>query len=129
MLGLTLALPVQNAVIQHDEANNLFLDFWTVNGRSGVTVLEKEGRIRVVKLRNSLWQYLDNLHTTTAVFRSGDWRMQLWAYYNEFAMWCLAFMIGSGVALWLMSRPGHRLAQLSLALGCGMFAVLYFVTR
>jgi hypothetical protein len=129
LIGLSLATPVQNAAIQHDAANNLFLDFWTVNGRQAVTVLEKEGKIRIVDMRNRIWDYLDALHTTTGIFRAGDWRMWLWACYNEFAMWCLAFMIASGVALWLMSRPRHRLAQISLGMGCAMFTVLYIWTR
>ncbi len=41
VLGLSLATPVNNAAIQHDAANNLFLDFWHANGRDQVTVLEK----------------------------------------------------------------------------------------
>ena len=129
LLHLSLATPVQSAAIQRDSANNLVFDFRHANGRHQVTVLEKEGRIRVEEFRNDFGEYLDTLHRTTAVFRSGDWRMQLWALYNEFAMWCLLGMIASGVALWLLSRPRHRLAQFSLAAGCVIFAVLYFWTR
>ena len=115
--------------IQHDADNNLFLDFRHANGRHQVTVLEKEGRIRIEVTRNSLWLYLDTLHETTAAFHSGDWRMQLWADYNEFAMWCLLLMILSGLALFLTARARSRLAQISLAAGCCAFAALYFWTR
>jgi len=129
LLHLSLATPIQSAVIQHDAANNLLLDFYHANGRHRVTVLEREGSLRVEVMRNSLWSYLGTLHATTAAFHSGDWRMQLWADYNEFAMWCFIVMLVSGVALWLLSRPGHRWAQWSLALGCGLFAALCFWTR
>jgi hypothetical protein len=129
LLGLSLATPIQTAVIQHDAANNLLLDFYHANGRHRVTVLEKESRLRVEVMRNSLWSYLGTLHATTGAFHSGDWRMQLWADYNEFAMWCFLAMLASGVALWLMSRPGYRWAQWSLGLGCLLFAALCFWTR
>jgi hypothetical protein len=129
LLGLTLARPIQSAVIQHDAERNLVLDFWHANGRHTVTVLETEGRLRVETRRAPLWRYLDTLHRTTAAFHSGDWRMQLWADYNEFAMWSLLGMVASGIALWLLSRPEHRMAQVSLAAGCGLFLALYFWAR
>lgn len=128
-MNLSLATPVSSFAIQHDAANNLFLDFRHANGRHQVTVLEKEGRMRIEASRNSLWLYLYTLHETTAEFHSGDWRMQLWADYNEFAMWCLLLMIVSGLALFLTARARSRLAQISLAAGCCAFAALYFWTR
>jgi hypothetical protein len=129
LLRLSLATPVNNAAIQHDAANNLVLDFWHANGRDQVTVLEKEGRLRIETVRNSLPLYLFTLHETTAAFHSGDFRMQLWADYNEFAMWCLLGMIVSGFAMFLVSRLRSRLAQISLAAGCCLFGVVYFFTR
>jgi len=129
LLGLSLATPVNQAAIQHDAAGNLFLDFWHANGRDQVTVLEKEGRLRIGTTRNSSAIYLFTLHETTAAFRSGDWRMQLWADYNEFAMWCLLAMIASGIAMFLASRVGSRLAQISLGAGCFLFAAIYFWSR
>ena len=129
LLRLSLARPIQDAVIQHDPANRLVLDFYHANGRHRVTVMEADGKLRIEVYRASLLRYLDTLHVTTAAFRSGDWRMQLWADYNEFAMWCLLGMTASGAALWLMSRPGHRWAQASLAAGCALFAALWVWTR
>jgi hypothetical protein len=126
VLGLSLATPVNQAAIQHDSANNLLLDFWHANGRDQVTVLEKEGRLRIETTRNNLALYLFTLHETTAAFHSGDWRMQFWADYNEFAMWCLLGMIVSGWAMFLGSRVGSRLAQASLGAGCFLFAAIYF---
>jgi len=128
-LHLSLATPVNSFAIQHDAAKNLFLDFRHANGRHQVTVLEKEGRIRVEAMRNSLWLYLFTLHETTAAFHSGDWRMQFWADYNEFAMWCFLLMIASGFAMFLLVRARSSLAQISLAVGCCAFAVVYFLTR
>jgi len=128
-LHLSLATPVQQFAIQHDSANNLLLDFRHANGRDRVTVLEAEHRIRIETSRNTLARYLYTLHETTGVFHSGDWRMQLWADYNEFAMWSLAAMIVSGFAMFLASRWGSALAQVSLGAGCVLFAALYFWTR
>jgi hypothetical protein len=128
-LKLSLATPIQSAAIEHDAANNLLLDFRHANGRHQVTVLEKEGRLRIEATRKNLGLYLYTLHETTAAFRSGDWRMQLWADYNELAMWGLLTMIASGFAMFVASRARSRLAQVSLAAGCGVFAALYFWTR
>jgi hypothetical protein len=110
-------------VIQHDEANRLVLDFWHANGRHRVTVLEDEGRLRIEVMRSSLWRYLDTLHMTTGAFRSGDWRMTLWADYNEIAMWSLGAMLVSGAALSLAARRG-RLPWISLAAGGALCAAL-----
>jgi hypothetical protein len=129
LLRLSLATPVHSFAIQHDAAGNLLLDLRHANGRHEVTVLEKEGRIRVAETRNSLAHYLFTLHETTAAFHSDDWRMQFWADYNEFAMWCLLAMIVSGSAMFLGVRSGSRLGQIWLVAGCCAFAVLYWWTR
>jgi hypothetical protein len=129
LLHLDLARPVQPFVVQRDAAMNLVLDFRHANGRNRATLFESEGRLRVEVTRSAFSRYLSSLHVTSAVFRTGDWRMQLWAYYNEFAMWCLIGMALSGTALWLLTRPGHRAAQISLALGSGLFSALYFWTK
>jgi hypothetical protein len=128
-LNLSLATPVNSFAIEHDAANNLLLDLRHANGRHQVTVLEKEGRIRIEVTRNSLAHYLFTLHETTAAFHSGDWRMQAWADYNEFAMWSMLAMIVSGFVMFLAARARNRLAQISLAAGCCVFAALYFWTR
>src|SRR4051812_7731713 len=103
-LGLTLALPVQSAAIQRDSAGRLLLDMYHANGHHRVTVIESEGKLRVEEFRASAPRFLDVLHMTTAVFHSGDWRMNAWAWYNEFAMWCLGLMMLSGVWIWLAGR-------------------------
>lgn len=128
-LSRSLATPANNAAIEHDSANDLLLDFHDANGSRQVTVLENQGRLRLETIRNSLGIYLDALHGRTASFRASDWRMQLWADYNEFAMWCLLTMIASGFAMFLAVRARCRLAQISLAAGCCVFAALYFWNR
>ncbi|MCU1238006.1 MAG: hypothetical protein JWP63_5973 [Candidatus Solibacter sp.] len=105
VLGLSLATPVHDFAIGHDTARRLVLDFYHANGRHRVTVLG--GRIRVERTRASLWKYLSTLHVTTAAFHSGDRRMQAWAWWNEFAMWCLLVMTASGAWIWL-SRRGAK---------------------
>ena len=107
LLGLSLATPVQNFAIQHDKAHNLVLDFQHANGRDRVTFPDA-ARLRVEHTRRPLQAYLASLHTTSAAFHIGDWRMQVWAYYNEFAMWCLVGMIVTGAYLWLSPRAASR---------------------
>jgi hypothetical protein len=108
LLGLSLATPVHDFAIGHDAQRRLVLDFYHVNGRHRVTVLDHPGRLRVEQTRASLWQYLSTLHVTTAAFRSGDWRLQLWAWWNEFAMWCLVLMTASGGWMWWSRRDARR---------------------
>lgn len=128
LLGLTLARPIQSAAIQHDRINRLVLDFYHANGRHRVTVLEPEQKLRIEVYRASLWRYLGTLHVTTAAFHSGDWRMQLWADYNELAMWCLILMTVTGAYMGWLKLPA-KLAWGSLAAGGGTFAVLYLCSR
>jgi cytochrome bd-type quinol oxidase subunit 2 len=59
--------------------------------------------------------------------------MQLWADYNEFAMWCFVAMIATGGALWFTSRDGRTLAPTRrvhryLALVCLPFLVMYAIS-
>lgn len=132
LLHLPLATPVQKAAIQRDAANRLVLDFYHANGRHKVTVLAGEGRLRVEVSRASFWKYLGTLHVTTAAFRSGDARMQFWAWYNEFAMWCFLALMVSGTAIWLTTRPRRRQwirgVHFCTAACCLPFLVLYGIT-
>jgi hypothetical protein len=129
-LGLWLALPVQNFAIQHDNAGRLVLNFQHANGRDRVTFPEGSGRLRLEHTRNPLLGgYLAGLHTASAAFHVWDWRMQLWGYYNEFAMWCLMLMTGTGVYMWLSKRARHRWALASFLSGTGLFLAMYWWTR
>ena len=121
LLGLSLATPVHDFNIGRDARHRLTLDFYHANGRHKITVLENPPRLHIERTRAGVFRYLSTLHVTTAAFHSGDWRMQLWAWWNEFAMWCLLAMTASGVWIWLARRGArgvwrrvHRYCALSL---------------
>jgi hypothetical protein len=121
LLGLSLATPVHDFNIGHDGEHRLVLDFYHANGRHKVTVMENPVRLHIERTHASVARYLSTLHVTTAAFHSGDGRMQLWAWWNEFAMWCLLAMTASGVWIWLRRtaaknawRRAHRYSALGL---------------
>ena len=128
-LKLPLVAPVPSFAIRRDANNDLALDFYSPTGVRRAVVLEKENRIRLETHRNSFTDYLNGLHTTTINARSTDWRIRWWSYYNEFSIWSLIGMSISGVYLWLASRPRYRPARWAFTLGCGVFIVLYAITR
>ena len=127
-LGLKLATPVQTFAIQHDAAHNLVLDFRHANGRHRVS-FPRAGTMRVEESRAPLVRYLSSLHVATVALRIGDWRMRAWGYYNEFAMWSLALMVGSGAWMWLERRPRRWWEAASFAAGCVAFGAMYWWTR
>jgi len=128
-LKLPMADPPLKSYIRRDAANNVSFGIYTPNGARIVTLLEKEGRVRLEQRRESIWNFFDNLHGTTINNRTSDLRIRLWTWYNEFSIWCLIFMSATGVYLWLASRPRYRWAQISFAAGCGIFTVLYAMSR
>jgi hypothetical protein len=97
LLDLPLAAPVHDFNISHNPAGQLLLDFYHANGRHKVAVLPD--RLRIEAIRAPLGRYVSILHETTARFRSADPRLQLWACYNEFAMWMLGVLVVTGA--WL----------------------------
>ena len=114
--------------VRRDADNNLAFAYYTHNGPRRVTVLEKEHRLRLAIHQSGMWSFFDNLHGTAS--RSAkDWRVQLWAWYNEFSIWSLIAMAISGVYLWFASRPGFLWARISFAAGAGAFVLLYFIAR
>lgn len=127
-LRISLATPVQNFAIQHDRSGALVLDFRHANGRHRITFPDP-GKMRVELTRRPLDRYLSSLHVASAAFHIGDWRMQAWAYYNEFAMWSLTVMMLTGVYLWISRRARHRWAAVSLAAGTALFSALWIWTR
>ena len=129
VLALPLTAPESMFGLRRDQDNNLTFTFYFENGISNITILEKEDRVRIETYRNNLWEYFDNLHQTTVNAAIPDWRIRLWTYYNEFAIWTLMAMTLSGSCLWFMSRPGNRVAQVVLVASCGVFAVLYMLSK
>lgn len=128
LLGLSLATPVQSFAIQHDSAHRLVLDFRHANGRHLVTFPD-DSHLRAEITRAPLDRYLSSLHVTSSAFHIGDWRMQVWSYYNEFAMWCLILMTTTGAWLWLSRHPRHVWGMASFAAGSAAFAAMYWWTR
>jgi len=127
-LRFPLTGEVPKWAIHRDADGNLPLDFYSVSGVHRVFYLPKENRLRIEDTRNSLWFFLDEMHAVTHLDQE-DWRMQWWAYYNNFAIWSLIAMALSGTYLWLASRPRFRIAQYSFAGGTAVFIVLYMLTR
>jgi uncharacterized iron-regulated membrane protein len=128
-LQLPLTAPQYMFGLQRDPDNGLSFTLYFENGISNVTVFEKENRLRLETRRNSLWEYFDNLHATAVNTPVQDWRIRLWTYYEEFATWALLAMTLSGVCLWLMSRPGHRVALVLFVSSCTLFLVLFMLSR
>jgi uncharacterized iron-regulated membrane protein len=128
-LQIPLTGPPPAYAIHRDRQNNLAVNFYTANGPTFVTVLEQQNQLRIETRRNTLWAYFNNLHSTTLRGHPYDWRVRLWTYYNEFAVWALLAMGLTGVFLWLSSRPRHLLAQAAVAVAWVSFLVLYVVTR
>jgi hypothetical protein len=114
--------------LRRDPQNNLRIEFHSANGVKRVTVLEKEGRLRIENERIDTWSFINRLHAVAFEYvRTSSNRM--WAVYNEFAMFSLIAMSLSGIFLWLSSRPGFVWARAFFVAGAGSFAVLYFLVR
>jgi hypothetical protein len=126
---IPLAPPPPPNGIRRNDGNDLMFQAFSPNGLYRVTVLEKEGKVRIEHRPSLNWQYLNALHTLTIRNRSTDWRMRLWSWYNELSIWALILMSLTGVYLWLASRPRYRWAQISFVSGTGCFVVLWFLSR
>ncbi|MEZ5403767.1 MAG: PepSY domain-containing protein [Bryobacteraceae bacterium] len=113
--------------IRRDANRNLVFQVFGPNGPTRVTVLENDGKLRVETRRNLWWQYFNVLHETHIRSTVPDLIVRLWTWYNEFSIWTLMFLSLSGIWLWLAAKPGWRWAQLSFAVGTGMFFVIYWV--
>lgn len=123
-LNLTLALPVQSVAISRDASHHLALDLYHANGRHKITVDEAAHSIHVEEFRAPLTRFLDILHISTIALRTGDTRLTIWTYFNEFAMWALALMLLTGAAIavqrgglivWIAFSTGTVLTLATLA--------------
>jgi len=125
---LPLTFPLSKSELQRDDQQNLVLEYYTVNGIDRLTVLEREQRLRIDRTHSGMLQFLNDLHTAMP----GDWKkpriMAVWAYWNEFAAWCLGAFSISGVLLWIMSR-GFRWAAVFLIAGIGLFVAMRWLLR
>ena len=128
-LRIPLTSPAEDWAIRRDDQNDLLIDLYTINGPYRVTLLEKENRLRIERVRESIWLYIDNLHGHTLQEPGMDRPLRLWAYYNEFSIWSLMGMALSGIYLGLTSRPNYQPARYALASGILVFLVLYIAIR
>lgn len=123
-----LHIPAVEFNVGRDSNNNLRCSFYTPNGPYYVTALEKENRLEIAVHRSGMLSFFDNIHAMSS--RSArDWRVRLWAAYNEFSIWSLTAMSLSGVYLWLASRPRFRWAQIFFVTGSASFLTLYYFSR
>jgi uncharacterized iron-regulated membrane protein len=131
LLKIPLTQSPPKPALRRDADKNLTFNFFNPNGVTGVTVLEKEQRLRIRTLPNNTGRFMNVLHKATIQhpMAKRDLRIKLWTWYNEFSIWSLMLMALSGIYLWLSSRPGFLWAQVSFVAGCAVFIVLYIVTR
>jgi hypothetical protein len=111
------------------DTHELVADFYSVNGLVRVTALEQTNQLRVQTYRNSIWRFLDNAHATTISEQTSDAGVHAWAWYIEFSIWSLIFLVVSGAWLGLTERQRFRWTNITLAAGCAVFAAFYFLTK
>ena len=128
-LHLPLTRPMPGWFLRRTPENDLLLDFYNINGIWRVVVLEREGRLRIEQIRNSLGLFLGDMHATTAGDDEAPRLLRIWGLYNEFAMWCLLAFCASGVYLWLSAQPRSWWAWASLASGTIAFVALWVLFR
>lgn len=124
-LQLPLTRPMPGWFLRRTPENDLLLDFYNINGIWRVVVLERENRLRIEEIRNSLGLFLGDMHAITTGDAAAPPLIRAWAFYNEFAMWCLLAFCASGVYLWLTAQARSWWAWTSLASGSVAFAALW----
>jgi hypothetical protein len=117
-LKLPLTRPIPDWFLRRTSDNHLLVDFSNMNGIYRAVVLEREGKMRVEEIRNSLWLFPEDTHAA----KTGD--KQAPPLIRAWAMWSLPAFCASGVYLWLASRPRHRWAWTAQAAGSASFAAL-----
>src|SRR5437588_8261490 len=60
---LPLSNPIPKQAVRRNEKNELALHFFTLNGPYTVTVLERESRLRIEPMPNSVPRFLSNMHS------------------------------------------------------------------
>jgi uncharacterized iron-regulated membrane protein len=128
-LQLPLTRPMPGWAIKRTADNDLLLDFYNINGIWRVVVLERESRLRIEQIRNSLGIFLADMHAATTGDAEAPRLIRVWAIYNEFAMWCLLAFCVSGVYLWLSAQARSWWAWTSLAASTATFALLWLAFR
>ncbi|HYP13167.1 MAG TPA: hypothetical protein VEQ63_04525 [Bryobacteraceae bacterium] len=128
-LQLPLTRPMPDWFLRRTPAGDLLLDFYQINGIYRVVVLEKEGRVRVEEIRNSLALFVEDIHAATLNDEGAPAAMRIWAAWNELGMWTLLLFCVSGVWLWLATRARFRPAWIALIAGAAAFGTLWVILR
>jgi hypothetical protein len=128
-LQFPLTRPMPGWFLRRTPENNLLFDFYNINGIWRVVVLERENRLRIEEIRNSLGIFFADVHAITTGEAEAPGLVRAWALYNEFAMWCLLAFCGSGVYLWLTAQARSWWAWASLATGTVSFTALWMAFR
>jgi hypothetical protein len=130
LLAGSMAPPHANApVVRRNAANQLVVEFYSVNGMTRITLAESEHRAQVQTFRNSIWRFIDNAHATTIGERSESAAVHAWAWYIELSIWSLVAMALTGLWLGVSTRGKFRWTPISLAAGCAAFVLLYWLER
>jgi uncharacterized iron-regulated membrane protein len=128
-LKLPLTRPMPLFAIKRNADNNLQLDFYNINGIYRVVVLEQDGMLSIDEIRNGWPIFLEDMHAITIGDPEAPRPVRIWAFYNEFAMWCLLAFVVSGGYLWLSAPERTWWAWGSLAAGMMCFAALWMAFR
>jgi hypothetical protein len=128
-LRLPLTRPMPGWFLRRTPENDLLLDFYNINGIWRVVVLERERQLRIEEIRNSLGLFLGDMHAVTPGDAEAPRLVRVWAFYNEFAMWCLLAFCLSGVYLWMTAQARSWWAWASLATGTVSFVVMWMAFR
>jgi hypothetical protein len=124
-LHLPLTRPMPGWFLRRTAENDLLLDFYNINGIWRVVVLERENRLRIEHIRNSLGLFLGDMHATTPGDDEAPRLLRVWAIYNECAMWCLLGFCASGLYLWITVQARSWWAWTSLAAGTASLLLLW----
>lgn len=115
--------------IHRDDDLNLAFFVFTANGRRDLTYFEERGAVRIEHRRNSLASFLSTMHSSHTRRGPRALSARMWGFYNELSTWAFLFMTLSGIYMWLVTRPGMRWAQASLAAVVSLSIVLWILSR
>jgi len=128
-LDMPLTGPAAEYSLRRDADRNLVVNFYTPNGFRTVTVLERDGRLKIVRSRGGMASFVTGMHGSLLRYAAPRFLTRAWGYYNEAGLWALGFMALSGVALWLGTRPRFVWAQAAFVSGNVVFLTLYWLIR
>jgi hypothetical protein len=115
--------------VHRDDQLNLAFNVFAINGGREVTFLEEKGIVRIAHRGNSILDYLSSMHTAHSRRHRMTPAVIAWGYFNEFSTWAFVFMTFSGIYMWIVTRPGLRWAQLSVAGVTALTLALWITIR